>query len=487
MAATSDRDQLLTRRQFVAGAMTAGTGLLLAGCGGSRKRGATGTARERRHEIHRFVSRPDLKPPKVTILHRSPTGSAPGLLFVAPSSGPGQRGALILDDSGEPVWFHPTPHKAATNFRTTLWKGQPVLTWWEGKTKHGLGDGEHVIVDRSYRELARFPAGGGLAADLHEFLITPAGTALVTAWDLRTQTVPGHSRPIPVVEGVVQELEIPSARVLFEWRSLDHVLVSESYAGVGQLFDYFHINSIDIDADGDLLVSARNTWTVYKVARQTGAVVWRLGGKRNDFTLGKGAHFGWQHDARHHRTGNVITIFDNGDSPQIEKQSRAITLSLDPVRKHATLTRALTHQPRVLAHIFGNVQTLNNGNTFVGWGASPYFTEFAPDGSVHFDASLPPGGESYRVFRLPWNGTPAQPPNLASRHGYLYASWNGSTEAVAWQVRAGRSINNLKPVSTTPRHGFETALPKPNHATHASVTALAADRQPLSTSSIIRV
>src|SRR5262249_25309459 len=156
-----------------------------------------------------------LKPPKVTVLHRAgQTGS--GHLFITPSSGPGQRGVLIVDDDGVAVWFHPTRHRAATNFRAAMYKGEPVLTWWEGKTEHGLGDGEHVIFDRSYRELARFPAGGGLAADLHEFVLTPEGTALVTAWDLATVDLAhvGGSGSKQVVEGVVQELAIPSGRVL---------------------------------------------------------------------------------------------------------------------------------------------------------------------------------------------------------------------------------------------------------------------------------
>ena len=423
----------------------------------------------------------------MTVVHRA-SGTARGHLFVAPSSGPGQRGVLIVDNDGEVVWFHPTPHKAATNFRVAVYKGEPVLTWWEGKTEHGLGDGDHVIFDRSYREIARFPAGAGLAADLHEFLVTPEGTALVAAWDIQTLDLSksGHGRK-RVVEGVVQELEIPTARVLFEWRSLDHVAVDETYAGVGDLYDYFHINSIDIDADGDLLVSARNTWAVYKVARQDGKILWRLGGRRGDFELGKGAHFAWQHDVRHHGRGDLLTVFDNGDSPQIEPKSRALRLKLDLRRKRATLEHAYTHTPPVLAHIFGSVQSHPNGNVMVGWGASPYFTEYSSDGRVLFDASLPPGGESYRALRFPWQGQPVDPPALAARHGRLYASWNGSTQTAAWRLLAGSTPHALKPVSTTPRHGFETMLTQPPNAVYASVVALDHDNKPLAASPAIPI
>ena len=262
--------------------------------------------------------------------------------------------------------------------------------------------------------------------------------------------------------------------------------VEETYAGVGTLFDYFHINSIDLDGDGDLSSRPGNTWTVYKVARRDGAIVWRLGGRRSDFELGKGAHFAWQHDARIHGGGDVLTVFDNADSPQEEPQSRALSLGLDLARKRATLLHAYTHTPPVLAHIFGSVQTQPNGNVMVGWGASPYFTEYSADGRVRFDASLPPGGESYRSLRFPWQGQPSAPPALAARQGSLYASWNGSTETAAWRLLAGRAAGALTPVSTTPRSGFETALAQPPDAVYASVVALGHDGKALATSPVVR-
>ena len=474
------------RRQFLSGALAAGGGFVLAGCGGSaheRTLLGVASARSRFRDTHHFASRPDLKPPKVTVRHPA-TGTNPGLIFSAPSSGPGQRGVLILDDGGEPVFFHPTPHRAATNFRVGTYKGAPVLTWWEGKTVHGLGDGDHVIFDASYRELARFPAGGGRSADLHEFILTPQDTALVAAWDTRTMNVPGHGQK-QVVEGIVQELEIPSARVLFEWRSLDHVAIDETYAGIGSLFDYFHINSIDIDADGDLLVSARNTWAVYKVARSDGHVVWRLGGKKSDFALPKEARFAWQHDARHHGDGSTITIFDNGTSPQVEPQSRGIELALDPQRKRATLVHAYTHVPPVSAHIFGSVQTQPNGNVLVGWGASPYFTEYDASGRVRYDAALPRGGESYRTLRFPWQGRPAEKPALVAKADRLYASWNGTTGTVAWRLLTGGKAGSLSPASTHPRTGFETVLQAPAGATHAAVVAVGRDGSSLATSATV--
>ena len=333
-----------------------------------------------------------------------------------------------------------------------------------------------MIVDASYRELARFPAGGGLAADLHELILTPQGTALVTAWDLKKN----------IVEGVVQELEIPSARVIFEWRSLDHVPVTETYAGVGPRFDYFHVNSIDIHPSGDLLVSARNTWAVYRISRPSGKVVWRLGGKRSDFALGKGAHFAWQHDARALGASGV-TLFDNADSPQVEPQSRGLVLALDEKRRQASLVHAYTHQPSVLAHMFGSVQAHANGNVLVGWGASPLLTEYSHDGRVLFDATLPHGGQSYRSLRFPWVGRPAGKPALAAKDGRLYVSWNGTTETRAWRLLAGPSPAALATVETVVRRGFETAIAPPATARYAAVVALDAGGKPLSTSAAVQL
>jgi hypothetical protein len=439
--------------------------------------------------VRRFVSRPDLVPPKVEVL-RQARNTAPGLVFIAPSSGPGQRGALIFDDAGEPVWFHPVAHKAVTDFKVQRLHGDPVLTWWEGRAVGGLGDGEWVVVDTSYRELTRFSTARGLHGDLHEFVITPQNTALVTSnevrvWDLTS--VGGSSRG-RVAGGVVQELALPSGRLLWEWHSLDHVAVGETEikARPGPRFDYFHINSIDVAPDGNLIVSARNTWTAYKIDRHTGRVLWRLGGKRSDFVLGKGARFEWQHDVREHPHG-VVSVFDNAAAPQEEPQSRALLLVLDRRRMRASLQHAYVHRPQtILSHFLGNTQLLDNGNVFVGWGGSPYVTEFDRAGSVAFDARLPHGGQSYRAFRFPWVGRPSGRPALATRGGMLYASWNGATGIASWQLREGGSASDLRPARTVARTGFETALTLSPQTRNADVVALDAGGAPLGTSVVVR-
>jgi hypothetical protein len=438
--------------------------------------------------IHHFRSRPDLKPPVVRVLQRTDS-VANGYVLLAPSSGPGQRGPMIIDDAGNVVWFHRTK-KFVVNLRAALYRGRPVLTWWEGEIGQGLGLGEHVIVDSSYRELARFPAGRHRGGDLHELVLTPSGTALVTAWSAVTRNLLslGGKRRHRVVDGIAQEIEIPSARVLFEWRSINHVPLSESHVGVGPQFDYFHINSIDVAPDGDLIVSARNTWTIYKISRKTGKIVWRLGGKKSDFALSRNARFAWQHDARVHGDGSTLSLFDDGAAPAVERESRGLVFQLDGARKRATLLRMYRHRPhKLLAYYMGSMQLLPNGNAMLGWGSAPYITEFGEDGSIVFDATLPRGGQTYRAVRMPWSGRPATPPALAASNGRLYASWNGSTELAAWHVRSGSSPTTLQDAATVPASGFETAITLTGSPAYAAVTALDAVGTPLSTSKTVRV
>jgi hypothetical protein len=291
-----------------------------------------------------------------------------------------------------------------------------------------------------------------------------------------------------VIGGVVQELAVPSGKVLFEWRSLDHVRVAESHQKVGPRFDYFHVNAIDVDADGNFLVSARNTWAVYKIDRSNGKVLWRLGGKKSDFAMGPGTPFAWQHDARHHGGGDtLISLFDDGARPAVHKQSRAIVLALDHARRTATLHRSFTHDPPVLAWALGSMQTLENGNVLVGWGTAPYFSEYSADGKVVFDARLPANGQNYRTLRFPWVGRPSVPPALALAQNALWASWNGSTETASWQLHTGASAGLLAHASTTHRTGFETRLEVPRGARWAAAVALDADGRELGRSPAVRI
>lgn len=443
------------------------------------------------NDVLRFHSRPDLRPPRLKVLRSAATPD--DYLFLAPSSGPGQRGPLILDGKGNVVWFHPTRPLTAMNFRSAMFKGEPVLTWWEGRAERGLGRGAYVVMDSTYRVIARVPAAGR-RFDLHEFELTSRGTALVTGHIVRAADLSSVGGPTSgqVIGSVIQEIAIPSARVLFEWRSLDHVAIEESYASyTGHAYDYFHVNSVDVDADGNLLVSARNTWAVYKVHAKTGKVLWRLGGKRSDFRMGAGTRFAWQHDARHHDEGRLISIFDNSAAPPVAPTSRVLVIALDRRARYAKLVREYAHPRRLLAPFMGNAQLLPNGNVVVGWGGLPYITEFHRDGGVRFDARLPRGGMNYRAFRLPWIGRPQKAPRLVRRavsgRRRLYASWNGATQVADWRLETRSGVEGFTPVLTKAKKGFETSLRVPVSGDFAIAVALAADGRILGRSNVVRL
>jgi hypothetical protein len=405
----------------------------------------------------RYESRPDLKPPTVEILKRTKRAT-PGYIFIAPKKEVVQAGPLILDNRGRVVWFLPLDTHGVTDFRAQRYRGRPVLTWWHGRPDKGGGTSGYSIYDDSYRLVAHVQAGNGMSADIHEFKITPRNTALITI--SRQVRVKGRK----VLEGGIQELDIKTGRVLFEWHSIDHVQLVESYYRLprdpGRIFDYFHVNSIEIDHDGNLLVSARNTHTIYKISRRTGKILWRLGGKRSDFTLGPNVRFAWQHDARR-RPDGALTLFDNSAGPQVRKQSRGLVLRLDMKRMHAAVIRSFVHRPPIVAVDQANLQRLPGGNYFIGWGHQPRFTEFGPRGTILFDGRFGRGRvDSYRAYRLPWIGRPRrQALAVAVRSRNVYVSWNGATEVVSWQLLQGPSKTELRPVRVVAKTGFETRIP----------------------------
>src|SRR5215211_550684 len=262
---------------------------------------------------------------------------------------------MIVDNQGRLVWF--SKDRYATDFKVQTYKGEPVLTWSHGEIVSGPGEGEYVIFDSSYREVRRVKAGDGYKGDLHEFSITPQDTAILTIYnETRTDLSPiGGQNEGPVWEGIAQELDLETGEILFEWHSLDHVGVGESYRhppeDPDEPLDYFHINSIEVEPDGNFLIDAKGTWAVYKVDRKSGEVLWRLGGKGSDFEMGEGTRFAYQHDARRQEDG-TITIFDNGASPQVHDQSRGIVVDLDEGAMRATLLRVHTSR-KAAGHLPG--------------------------------------------------------------------------------------------------------------------------------------
>jgi Arylsulfotransferase (ASST) len=465
----------MTRRQLLRSAGIGAVGLGLTGALGELVAGAVASRSMAAPVPPAWRSRPDLRIPALTVTH-SEQGACTDPIFIAPYNAPNaQAGAVIVAGDGQPIWENPLAGKVTTNFQVQRYRGEPVLTWWEGDIELGHGVGSYTIADASYRTVRQVQAAGGLRGDLHEFVITPRDTALLTSYVVlgADLTSVGGARDGTIQDAVFQEIDLATGAVLLEWHSLDHIPLEESFAPVGPDWDFFHINSVDLDGDGDLLISSRSTHTIYKLSR-AGAIVWRLGGKHSDFAMGPGSGFAWQHHARRQPDG-TLTVFDNGASPAVERLSRGLILEIDERAMTATLLRQYTH-PGILAASQGSVQPLANGNVFVGWGEVPRVSEFHPSGRMLFDALLGERYQCYRAFRLPWSGRPADAPALAlanrGRHVSAYASWNGATDVYAWQLLAGAHPGRLEPVTSVRSQGFESVLETAAEGPHFAVRAL---------------
>jgi hypothetical protein len=484
--------------------MLAGLLLLATGCGSSESKSAAATTSaepQRKPPPSRvYHSRPDLKPPLIQI--KTPAqGTAPGYIFLAPKMVVAQAGPMIVDNRGEVVWFKPLNTKGVTDFRVQHYQGKPVLTWWRGRLSNvGVGDGWYVIYNTSYKPVAEVRPGNNLVGDVHEFLLTKRNTALFTIYhrlpvDLSSAKGPKEGK---IFDGIVQEVDIKTGRVLFEWHSYPQIGVKESYApppdpkkgAKAPPYDYFHINSIAEEPNGNLLISARNTHALYEIDRKTKKVLWRLGGKKSDFKMGPETKFAWQHDARRHADG-TITLFDNGAAPPVEKFTRILVLRVDQQAKTVTLVRSYHHPKKLLAPFEGNAQVLANGDIFVGWGGWPYMTEFSKSGKVLFDAYFghakgpPKDADSYRIYRFPWHGRPADRPVVVVADDTAYASWNGATEVARWQVLSGASAGKLKVLTTVKKNGFETPIRLSKSAAFYAVKAVDRNGKVLSTSAAV--
>ena len=159
-----------------------------------------------------------------------------------------------------------------------------------------------------------------------------------------------------------------------------------------------------------------------------------------------------------------VTLFDDGSSPPIHHQSRAIRIALDFATHTATLSVAYTHASPLLAASQGNMQTLADGNSVVGYGGVPQISEYSPGGTLLLDAHLPYDMAFYRSYRYPWSATPSDPPsvlanlNSSSEQTIVHASWNGATTVASWRVLAGKSAHALAVASVMPASGFESSL-----------------------------
>ena len=490
-------------------------------------------------DVWNFVTAPRLHPMKVSVQVQEP-GTVAGLIFVGPyavsqssSDLVGQTGPLIMDNSGNPVWFLPvssTNKKQVTDFRVQSYLGQPVLTWWQGTIAGtvpsdlpngtALPGARFYIYNDHYQKIMTVKARNGFTADVHEFLITPQGDALFLA----TKVVKANLTPYggvkhgAFVDFEVQEINLRSGKLVFAWDMAKHVPLSASIVpaptSASQVWDAYHLNSIDEGQNGALLLSAHDTWAVFEISNPAipggGQVLWQLGGKpetqwhqfsiSNDITGPYDSAFQWQHDAQFQPVagnpppGQVqLSLFDDAccESPYPDPFSPAQgeILNLDFNNMTASVQKSYPHDPSLFPNSQGDVEALSNGDEFVGWGAEPYYSEYTQNGTVLYNVLMPGDDISYRAYHDTWVGLPLTRPSAAVRlvngSPLVYASWNGSTETVAWRLLAGPNPNALSPVSTTSRTSFETALATPTISRFYQVQALDAQGHVLGTSQIL--
>ncbi len=427
-----------------------------------------------------YVSEPGLHPPMIRTDTSVPGAKlAPGYTFLGEfydvnyPPEVGQSGPLILDPHQQPVWFRPVPtNVVASNLNLQTYEGKPVLAWWQGVITN-TGDtlrGKDVIVDQHYRTVATLTGKDGWVLTLHELAIRGHDV-----WVTANRNIPknlskyGGAYNGALVDSAVQEYDLRNGKLLYSWDALDHIPLDDGRATIptnGFPWDAYHVNAINVPGDGSFVVSMRNTWAVYKVDIATGKILWTLGGRHSDFKFGPNAGFTWQHDVAVYPGTQYITMFDDhccqitggGTYVSPTAPSRAIVLKLDQTAHTATLAGQYAHGDGLDADYMGSIQPLAGGNEFVGWGSAPFFSEFDSSGHMLMDAIMPGHDLSYRARLEPWVGLPLYPPAAAARrragHTTVYASWNGSTEVASWRVLSGAST-----VASTPKSGFETAIP----------------------------
>jgi hypothetical protein len=441
-----------------------------------------------------YRSVPDLHAERVCMnLGVTTQGTAPGtFLFLTPGGIRG-TGAGIFRDNGQLVWWHPAGRPKAFNLTVVRYRGQPYLALWRGHGVHydTYDRGTVTLYNDHYQKAGVVTAGRPFSAsqiDPHEFLITPKGDALIGLDNPVREKIRGAWTT--VLEYVVQKVAlvkgpggIHTGRVLFQWKSLPAVPVSQSYfpdPGPGGLWDYFHGNSIAQDTDGNLIISARNTWGIYKVNVRTGRIMWQLGAK-GDRRLP--TPWCYQHDFLPLGHGRY-SLFDDGGgyigcmSGSGGHPARGLILGVhrsdDQVR--VSQVKAYTHHPAIETMCCGNLQPLSGGDALIDWGQTPVISQYGRSGHRQLDLSL--SQWSYRAFRFPWVGRPLTRPAVAAARTSggtrVWVSWNGATQVAAWQVMAGPNVKHLAAVGPPVREaGFETAISL--HAPYSYVAVKALD------------
>ena len=332
-------------------------------------------------------------------------------------------------------------------------------------------DNAFYIMDSHYQIVNKIQTGNGYTTDLHDLLLLPNGNIVVMSYDAETvdmsKVVSGGNSNATVTGLIVQELD-PSNNVILEWRSWDHVAFADTTSSLTDpAIDLVHGNALTLANDGNLLLSSRNLSEITKIDLQTGAAIWRLGGKASQFTFTNDQPFAYQHDVRMLPNGD-LTVFDNHGTEQNPAPSRGVEYKIDETNKTVTKVWEYTPTAPTFATFMGDNERLADGNIFLDWGA-PFtgpgyqyvnMIEVNPQNQVLFQLVFDQPYVSYRATRAPWVGSPTTPPSLAFKADTsgltLGYSWNGATEVASWDVFGGNSPKAMNQIAKADKAGFET-------------------------------
>ncbi|KAA8642932.1 hypothetical protein EYZ11_001065 [Aspergillus tanneri] len=443
--------------------------------------------------------------PALNYLESSPQCKDGQYTFVAPRGlGVATPGPTIIDQDGHLVWSK--NYGQTYNLNMYQFKGQSYLTFWLGNDAvAGHGEGVYYMLDSSYEEAYKIQGANALPADLHEFHITVDETAVFTIYEVRRadlRSVEDGPEDGWIYDGTFQEVDVETGELLFQWRASEHFNFTEVYRGregAGESkvspWDFFHINSVDKDANGNFLISARYTNSLIYIDGRSGSIIWRLGGKHNSFqdlSDGKATNIAWQHHARFHENGSAITLFDNASrgegAPSLT--SRGLYLDINTEKMTVAVRHEYCNPHSISSQSQGSLQVLDTGNVLVGYGYNAAWTEYSIHGDVlchvHFGPETDFGrGDitSYRVFKHPWVGRPRTRPDIAVYAYEAAVSWNGATEVAAWVLQGinpesntgeddddgDATSNRFRFLAAVPKSGFETIIPIPFHVEKQSV------------------
>ncbi|CAI7632381.1 unnamed protein product [Penicillium viridicatum] len=436
-----------------------------------------------------YKSRPDIYPPVFNVEKSDPDKLSPGYIFITPYELQ-NPGPYIYDNTGELVWsgWGVSGPGNAHGLHVCKYNGADHLCFFQGNQQKGYCRGHGIIMDKNYRVVRSVQPGGGMASsDMHEFRpINDGKTALMTIYQQRQFDMTPWNVKTGVgwlMESVFQEIDVETNKVLFEWRSLDHVDPSSSYtwpshtdtSGTGlnvhEPWDYFHINSIDKNGAGDYLISSRHTSAIYKISGKDGSVVWRLHGAQPSFR-NINFSFSQQHDARwlyENVTHTILSLYNNGYNGfnKTHTYSAGMIIMIDHVEKTATQLRDYAPiKDDLVSSSQGNLQMLPNNNAFIGWGNNPFVSEHDEAGNILFWGSFAKDTVmNYRAMKFEWDGVPTDSPALwtysktaePSSSTSFYVSWNGATRVKTWRFWGSMNMTGpwtlLDEVSKT---GFET-------------------------------